>query len=55
MTQAANIFLATPGHPSAGSSMSQHHLLEEQTDTCKRILNIYRYLVMHVTMDTYTW
>lgn len=48
MTHAANVFLleVTPKYP-------QH--LEEQTDACKRVLNIYRYMVMHTRMDSGTW
>lgn len=30
-------------------------LLEEQVDTCKRVLNIYRYMVMHSYMTLNTW
>jgi len=30
-------------------------LLEEQVDTCKRILNVYRYMVMHTYMSLQTW
>uniref|UniRef100_A0A671XIL7 Ral GTPase activating protein catalytic subunit alpha 1 n=1 Tax=Sparus aurata TaxID=8175 RepID=A0A671XIL7_SPAAU len=30
-------------------------LLEEHVDMCKRVLNIYRSLVMHETMDQKTW
>ncbi|KAF5297114.1 hypothetical protein FQA39_LY02694 [Lamprigera yunnana] len=48
MTHAANVFLL---------EVSAHFptLLEEQTDACKRILNIYRYMVMHTRMDSNTW
>ncbi|XP_050302652.1 probable Rho GTPase-activating protein CG5521 isoform X3 [Anthonomus grandis grandis] len=48
MTHAANVFLleVNPHIP---------RLLEEQTDACKRILNIYRYMVMNVRMDSNTW
>uniref|UniRef100_A0AAR5Q6P9 Rap-GAP domain-containing protein n=1 Tax=Dendroctonus ponderosae TaxID=77166 RepID=A0AAR5Q6P9_DENPD len=48
MTHAANVFLleVNPNIP---------RLLEEQTDACKRILNIYRYMVMNVRMDSNTW
>ncbi|XP_066154941.1 probable Rho GTPase-activating protein CG5521 isoform X2 [Euwallacea fornicatus] len=48
MTHAANVFLleVNPHIP---------RLLEEQTDACKRILNIYRYMVMNVRMDSSTW
>lgn len=30
-------------------------LLDEHTDMCKRILNIYRHMVVQVTMDKKTW
>lgn len=30
-------------------------LLEEQVDMCKRILNLYRFMVMKVDMDKETW
>lgn len=48
MTHAANVFLleVNPQLPA---------LLEEQTDACKRVLNIYRYMVMHTRMDSSTW
>lgn len=48
MTHAANVFLleVNPNIP---------RLLEEQTDACKRVLNIYRYMVMNVRMDSNTW
>lgn len=48
MTHAANVFLleVNPHFP---------QLLEEQTDACKRVLNIYRYMVMNTRMDSNTW
>ncbi|XP_026315132.1 probable Rho GTPase-activating protein CG5521 isoform X3 [Hyposmocoma kahamanoa] len=55
MTQAANVFLASPSPVAPPGALSQQQLLEEQTDTCKRVLNIYRYMVMHVAMDANTW
>ncbi|XP_049877742.1 probable Rho GTPase-activating protein CG5521 [Pectinophora gossypiella] len=55
MTQAANVFLATPSPVAPPGALSQQQLLEEQTDTCKRVLNIYRYMVMHVAMDANSW
>ncbi|CAG4931784.1 unnamed protein product [Parnassius apollo] len=56
MTQAANVFLASPSPVAPpGAVNQQQHLLQEQTDTCKRVLNIYRYMVMHVAMDASTW
>ncbi|XP_068618842.1 probable Rho GTPase-activating protein CG5521 isoform X2 [Battus philenor] len=56
MTQAANVFLASPSPVAPpGAINQQQQLLQEQTDTCKRVLNIYRYMVMHVAMDASTW
>lgn len=48
MTHAANVFLleVNPQIPK---------MLEEQTDACKRVLNIYRYMVMNTRMDSSTW
>ncbi|KAJ8941931.1 hypothetical protein NQ318_013264 [Aromia moschata] len=48
MTHAANVFLL---------EINSHipRMLEEQTDTCKRVLNIYRYMVMNTRMDNNTW
>ncbi|XP_008195928.1 probable Rho GTPase-activating protein CG5521 isoform X1 [Tribolium castaneum] len=48
MTHAANVFLleVNPHIPK---------MLEEQTDACKRVLNIYRYMVMNTRMDSSTW
>ncbi|KAG8275624.1 Ral GTPase-activating protein subunit alpha-2 [Homalodisca vitripennis] len=48
ITHAANVFLL---------EISQEFsvLLEEQVDTCKRVLNIYRYMVMHTHMEARTW
>ncbi|XP_074027407.1 probable Rho GTPase-activating protein CG5521 isoform X2 [Leptinotarsa decemlineata] len=48
MTQAGNVFLLeiNPHIPK---------VLEEQTDACKRVLNIYRYMVMNTRMDNSTW
>lgn len=48
ITNAANIFLmyVPPDRPL---------LLEEQVDMCKRILNLYRFMVMKVDMDKETW
>ncbi|XP_017775856.1 PREDICTED: ral GTPase-activating protein subunit alpha-1 isoform X1 [Nicrophorus vespilloides] len=48
MTHAANVFLLEV-------NTDVPKLLEEQTDTCKRVLNIYRYMVMHTRMDNATW
>lgn len=48
ITNAANVFLLeiSPEYPI---------LLEEQVEMCKRVLNIYRYMVMNVKMDARTW
>ncbi|XP_050672001.1 probable Rho GTPase-activating protein CG5521 [Leptidea sinapis] len=51
MTQAANVFVSCSPAVSANAQL----LLDEQTDTCKRVLNIYRYMVMHVAMDGRSW
>lgn len=48
VTHAANVFMLEVGTQVPG-------LLEEQTDACKRVLNIYRYMVMHTRMDSNTW
>ncbi|KAI5706364.1 hypothetical protein M8J75_007340 [Diaphorina citri] len=48
ITHAANVFLLEVG--------SEYPLfLEEQVDICKRVLNIYRYMVMHTNMEYKTW
>ncbi|XP_054828935.1 ral GTPase-activating protein subunit alpha-1 isoform X2 [Eublepharis macularius] len=44
----SNIFLLEPAN-------DIKTLLDEHTDMCKRILNIYRYMVVQVTMDKKTW
>nr|CAD7424624.1 unnamed protein product [Timema monikensis] len=48
ITHAAHVFMleVSPDYPL---------LLEEQVDTCKRVLNIYRYMVMHTRMEAKTW
>jgi len=48
ITQASNVFMSwvPPGSPV---------LLEEQVDICKRVLNIYRYMVMNSPMEQKTW
>ncbi|XP_041969105.1 probable Rho GTPase-activating protein CG5521 isoform X2 [Aricia agestis] len=50
MTQAAHVFVG-----GAGSGAGSAALLGEHTDTCKRVLNIYRYMVMHVPMNDNSW
>lgn len=50
ITQASNVFfLENPG----GSVSAA--LLEEQIDSCKRVLNVYRYVVMHARLEPSTW
>ncbi|CAG9861658.1 unnamed protein product [Phyllotreta striolata] len=48
MTNAANVFLVE-----INSNIPR--MLEEQTDACKRVLNVYRYMVMNTRMDSNTW
>uniref|UniRef100_A0A6Q2XY88 Rap-GAP domain-containing protein n=1 Tax=Esox lucius TaxID=8010 RepID=A0A6Q2XY88_ESOLU len=48
VTNSANVFLLEPAN-------EHKTLLEEHVDMCKRVLNIYRSLVMHETMDKKTW
>ncbi|KAJ3613181.1 hypothetical protein NHX12_019433, partial [Muraenolepis orangiensis] len=48
ITHSANVFLLEPAN-------DVKILLEEQVDMCKRVLNIYRSLVMHESMDQKTW
>ncbi|XP_029114140.1 ral GTPase-activating protein subunit alpha-1 isoform X5 [Scleropages formosus] len=48
ITNSSNVFLLEPAN-------DIKFLLEEHVDMCKRVLNIYRSLVMHETMDQKTW
>ncbi|XP_062324670.1 ral GTPase-activating protein subunit alpha-1 isoform X2 [Osmerus eperlanus] len=48
ITNSSNVFLLEPAN-------EVKILLEEHVDMCKRVLNIYRSLVMHETMDQKTW
>ncbi|XP_066550787.1 ral GTPase-activating protein subunit alpha-1 isoform X2 [Amia ocellicauda] len=48
ITNSSNVFLLEPAN-------DMKLLLEEHIDMCKRVLNIYRGLVMHETMDQKTW
>lgn len=48
ITNSSNVFLLE-----AANEMKT--LLEEHVDMCKRVLNIYRSLVMHETMNQKTW
>lgn len=50
ITQASNVFFLE----SLGGVASVT-LLEEQTDSCKRVLNVYRYVVMHTRLEPATW
>ncbi|XP_037086533.1 ral GTPase-activating protein subunit alpha-1-like [Pollicipes pollicipes] len=49
ITNSANIFLLEPSPEYRG------HYMEDQVELCKRILNMYRYLVMNVYMSQATW
>ncbi|CAH0728447.1 unnamed protein product, partial [Brenthis ino] len=53
MTQAANVFVASASPVAPPGALGPQ--LDEQTDTCKRVLNIYRYMVMHIAMDAGSW
>ncbi|KAL3872620.1 hypothetical protein ACJMK2_035835 [Sinanodonta woodiana] len=46
ITNAANIFLLT---------VDDDLMMQEQVDICKRVLNIYRYMVMKIPMEQKTW
>ncbi|XP_029419308.1 ral GTPase-activating protein subunit alpha-1 isoform X6 [Nannospalax galili] len=48
IVNSSNIFLLEPAN-------EIKNLLDEHTDMCKRILNIYRYMVVQVSMDKKTW
>ncbi|XP_049320014.1 ral GTPase-activating protein subunit alpha-1 isoform X10 [Astyanax mexicanus] len=48
VTNSSNVFLLEPAN-------ELKTLLEEHVDMCKRVLNIYRSLVMHQTMEQKTW
>lgn len=50
ITQASNVFFLENSGPSGSPT-----LLEEQTDSCKRVLNVYRYVVMHSRLEPATW
>lgn len=50
ITQASNVFFLENSGPNASAT-----LLEEQTDSCKRVLNVYRYVVMHSRLEPATW
>ncbi|XP_056402899.1 ral GTPase-activating protein subunit alpha-1 isoform X3 [Hyla sarda] len=48
IVNAANIILLEPAN-------DNKTMLNEHTDMCKRVLNIYRYMVVQVCMDKKTW
>ena len=48
VTNASNVFLLEV-------SAEYPILMEEQVEMCKRVLNIYRYMVMNVKMESRTW
>ncbi|XP_054712928.1 LOW QUALITY PROTEIN: ral GTPase-activating protein subunit alpha-1-like [Uloborus diversus] len=48
LSNTANVFLLDLSHDNIG-------MLEEQVDMCKRVLNIYRYMVMNVNMEKRVW
>ncbi|XP_067895383.1 ral GTPase-activating protein subunit alpha-1 isoform X5 [Heterodontus francisci] len=48
ITNSANILLLEPANEIGA-------LLDEHVDMCKRVLNIYRYMVVHTTMNKKTW
>ncbi|XP_076305803.1 ral GTPase-activating protein subunit alpha-1 isoform X2 [Tachypleus tridentatus] len=48
ITNAANVFLLEV-------TATKENYLEEQVDMCKRVLNIYRYMVMNLSMERKTW
>ncbi|XP_072485833.1 ral GTPase-activating protein subunit alpha-1 isoform X1 [Notamacropus eugenii] len=48
IVNSSNIFLLEPAN-------EIKNLLDEHTDMCKRILNIYRFMVVQISMDKKTW
>ncbi|XP_043845501.1 ral GTPase-activating protein subunit alpha-1 isoform X3 [Dromiciops gliroides] len=48
IVNSSNIFLLEPANEIKS-------LLDEHTDMCKRILNIYRFMVVQISMDKKTW
>ncbi|XP_011868828.1 PREDICTED: probable Rho GTPase-activating protein CG5521 isoform X6 [Vollenhovia emeryi] len=50
ITQASNVFFLENSGPNASLM-----LLEEQTDSCKRVLNVYRTVVIHSRLEPATW
>ncbi|XP_015110729.1 probable Rho GTPase-activating protein CG5521 isoform X8 [Diachasma alloeum] len=50
ITQASNVFFLE-----SSGGLASAALLEEQIDSCKRVLNVYRYVVMHARLEPSTW
>ncbi|XP_077967931.1 ral GTPase-activating protein subunit alpha-1-like isoform X5 [Styela clava] len=48
VTNSAHVFLVEPPDDA-------HKLIQAQVDVCKRVLNLYRHMVMHVNMNSTTW
>lgn len=57
VTNTANVFMVQTAHSSVvlHSKSRETTPLDEQTDVCKSVLNIYRTMVMNTKMDAKTW
>lgn len=58
VTNTANVFMVQTAHSSVvlqSKSRTATTPLDEQTDVCKSVLNIYRTMVMNTKMDAKTW
>lgn len=57
VTNTANVFMVQTAHSSVvlHSKSRETTPLDEQTETCKSVLNIYRTMVMNTKMDAKTW
>jgi hypothetical protein len=59
VTNAVNVFMISTAHLNmylpARSKEEQSTPLDEQTEICKRVLNIYRTMVMKTKMESRTW
>lgn len=58
VTNTANVFMVQTAHSSVvlhSKSRNATTPLDEQTDVCKSVLNIYRTMVMNTKMDAKTW
>lgn len=57
VTHASNVFMVQTGHLSVifQSKSRDTTPLDEQTDICKSVLNIYRTMVMNTRMNTKSW